>query len=284
MDFTVRGQRCFAATGGQAFSHDKPAVFLIHGAGMDHSVWVFQTRYLAHHGWSVAALDLPGHGRSQGQPLDSIEAIADWLVEAMDALGVPSATLVGHSMGAITALSAAARHADRVGAIACCGVAAKMPVHPDLLAAAEANNQAAIDMVNAWAHGSDAHLGGHPASGLWLIGGGDRLLARARPGVLHADLAACNSYAGGMADAAALQCPALFLLGTRDRMTPAKAGRALAAAAPEATLDVIADCGHMMMTERPEETLQALSRFLEANAGGQAEEAITQDAAGAGRA
>lgn len=282
MDFQVKGERCFAATGGQAFSTDKPAVFLIHGAGMDHSVWVFQTRYLAHHGWSVAALDLPGHGRSQGAPLTSIDAIADWLVEAMDALGVAKAALVGHSMGAIAALSAAARHPARVSAIACCGVAAKMPVHPDLLAAAEANRQEAIDMVNAWAHGSAAHLGGHPASGLWLIGGGDRLLARARPGVLHADLAACNDYQDGLAHAAALACPALFLLAARDRMTPAKAGRALAAAALKAEVDVIADCGHMMMTERPEESLQALARFLAAHAGSPDEE--FHDAAGARRA
>ena len=185
-------------------------------------------------------------------------------------------------MGAIAALSAAARHSARVTAIACCGVAAKMPVHPDLLAAAEGNSQAAIDMINAWAHGSAAHLGGHPASGLWLIGGGDRLLARARPGVLHADLAACNAYQDGMAHAAALACPALFLLGARDRMTPAKAGQSLAATAPEAEVDVIADCGHMMMTERPEESLQALTRFLAANAGSQDEE--LSDAAGAGRA
>lgn len=282
MDFQVRGEGCFAATGGQAFSTEKPAVFLVHGAGMDHSVWVFQTRYLAHHGWSVAALDLPGHGRSQGAPLTSIDAIADWLVEAMDALGVSKTALVGHSMGAIAALSAAARHPARVSAIACCGVAAKMPVHPDLLAAAEGNSQAAIDMINAWAHGSAAHLGGHPASGVWLIGGGDRLLARARPGVLHADLVACNAYQDGLAQAAALACPALFLLGARDRMTPAKAGRALAATAPEAEVDVIADCGHMMMTERPEESLQALARFLAANAGSQDKE--LSDAAGAGRA
>ncbi len=282
MDFQVKGEGCFAATGGQAFSTEKPAVFLVHGAGMDHSVWVFQTRYLAHHGWSVAALDLPGHGRSQGAPLTSIDAIADWLVEVMDALGVAKAALVGHSMGAIAALSAAARHPARVSAIACCGVAAKMPVHPDLLAAAERNSQAAIDMINAWAHGSAAHLGGHPASGVWLIGGGDRLLARARPGVLHADLAACNAYQDGLAHAAALACPALFLLGARDRMTPAKAGQALAATAPEAEVDVIADCGHMMMTERPEESLQALTRFFAANAGSQDKE--LSDAAGAGRA
>ncbi len=282
MDFQVRGERCFAATGGQAFTSDKPAVFLVHGAGMDHSVWVFQTRYLAHHGWSVAALDLPGHGRSQGSPLASIDAIADWLVEAMDSLGVPKAALVGHSMGAIAALSTAARHLSRVSAIACCGVAAKMPVHPDLLAAAEANEQEAIDMINAWAHGSAAHVGGHPASGLWLLGGGDRLLGRAQSGVLHADLAACNAYGNGMAHAAALSCPALFLLGARDRMTPAKAGRALAAAAPQADVDVIDNCGHMMMTERPEESLQALARFLAANAGSQDKELT--DAAGAGRA
>ena len=50
----------------------RPDVVLVHGAGMDRTVWTLQARYLAHHGRNVLALDLPGHGRSGGAPLASI--------------------------------------------------------------------------------------------------------------------------------------------------------------------------------------------------------------------
>lgn len=259
---TVEGRRVFAGTGGRPFDAGLPAVAFLHGAGMDHSVWALQSRYLAHHGRAVLALDLPGHGRSEGPPLGSIEAIADWTAAVLAAAGVERAALVGHSMGAVAALACAARHPERVRALALLGCAAAMPVHPDLLAAAAANDHAAIDMVNAWGHGSSAHLGGHPLAGTWLTGHGNRLLERAAPGVLHADLAACDAWKGGQEAAAAASCPALLLVGTEDRMTPPKAGRALAALLPDCRVELLSGCGHMLMTERPEETLAALKGFL----------------------
>lgn len=99
MDLRVNDTASFAATGGRRFDPSLPAVVFIHGAGMDHSVWALQSRYFAHHGRAVLSLDLPGHGRSQGAPLESIEAIADWLAGLLDAAGVEQAVLVGHSMG-----------------------------------------------------------------------------------------------------------------------------------------------------------------------------------------
>lgn len=258
MELMVDGRRAFAATGGQAFDAARPVVVLVHGAGMDRTVWAAQSRYLAHHGRAVLALDLPGHGRSEGPPLGSIEAIADWLIRLLDAAGVGRTMLIGHSMGAIACLAAAARHAGRVSALGLLGCAAAMPVHPDLLAAAEANDHGAVDMINAWAHGGGAHLGGHPQAGTWLIGGGNRLLERASPGVLAVDLKACAAFGEGPALAAAVTCPTVVVVGEDDRMTPAKAGRKLADLIPGATVVAIADAGHMMMTERPRETLAAL--------------------------
>src|SRR5690349_7556657 len=167
MELNVAGHRVFAATGGRDFDPGQPMVVMIHGAGMDHTVWSLQARYLAHHGRSVLAVDLPGHGRSGGTALASVEELADWVVALLDAVGVSRAALVGHSMGAITALEAASRHPDRVGALALLGVAEKMPVHPDLLAAAAANDYAAIAMVIGWGFGT--LRGGSAAPGMWNI-------------------------------------------------------------------------------------------------------------------
>lgn len=262
MDLSVAGRSVFAATGGRPFDSELPAIIFVHGAGMDHTVWALQTRYFSHHGRSVLAVDLPGHGRSEGDAPESIEAIADWLADLISSAGCETAALAGHSMGAIAALECAARHPQRVRSLALLGVASKMPVHPDLLAAAQADDPRAFDLITDWAHGQAAHLGGHPTPGLWMLGGGTRLLERTRPGVLHRDLAACNAYASGADSAGRIGCPALLVLGSDDMMTPARAGRKLAEAIPEGRAITIPGAGHMMMIERSDDTLDALRDFL----------------------
>lgn len=262
MELSVAGQPVHAATGGRPFDAAQPVVVFLHGAGMDHSVWVLQTRWFAHHGWSVLAVDLPGHGKSGGAALASIGAIADWVPQLLDAAGVAKATLIGHSMGALAALDCAARHPERVAAVALLGIAAKMPVHPDLLAAAERNDPVAYQLICDWGHGPSGHRGGHRAPGLWMLGGAEQLLARSRAGSLSTDLLACNVYAEAEARASALRCPALFVLGALDRMTPAKAGQLLAGKVTGAKTVTLSGAGHMMMIEKPDETLDALKANL----------------------
>ena len=262
MELDVDGQSVFAATGGRPFDPSLPAIIFIHGAGLDHTVWALQTRYFAHHGHAVLAVDLPGHGRSEGAPLETIPALADWTGRLIEAAGLSEAALVGHSMGALVALDCAARHGEAVAAIALLGAAPAMPVHPDLLSAAEANSHLAFDLVTSWGHGPAGHLGGNLAPGLWLMAGGERLLETAKPGVLFTDLRACADYDDGMASAAAVACPALLVLGAEDRMTPARAGRKLAEAISGARVEVIPGCGHMMMAEKPDQTLDALKTLL----------------------
>ncbi|MGF1609873.1 MAG: alpha/beta fold hydrolase [Kiloniellales bacterium] len=262
MNLTVDGKAVHAATGGRDFDAKLPAIVFVHGAGMDHTVWALQARYFAHRGRGVLALDLPGHGQSEGPPLTSIDAIADWLAALIAEAGLKSAALAGHSMGALAALACAARHPKTVRALALLGVAPKMPVHPDLLAAAKADDHRAFDLVTDWGHGAAAHLGHHPAPGLWLLGGAEALLERSPPGVLHNDLAACNAYQEAEAAAAKVKCPTLLVLGADDRMTPAKAGRKLAAMIDGAKVVVIPEAGHMMMSEASDATLDALKTIL----------------------
>jgi pimeloyl-ACP methyl ester carboxylesterase len=229
---------------------------------MDHTVWALQSRYFAHHGRGVLAVDLPGHGRSEGPALDSIGALGEWIGRLLDAAGAERAALAGHSMGALAVLEAGARLGARARALALLGVAPRVPVHPDLLAAAAADDHLAVDLITDWAYGPAGHMGGNPAPGLWLLWSGERLLERVAPGVLHADLAACNAYADASESAAKIACPCALVLGADDRMTPARAGRKLAEAIPGAALTVIPGCGHMMMTEKPDETLDALRAVL----------------------
>ncbi|TGN84296.1 alpha/beta hydrolase [Bradyrhizobium yuanmingense] len=258
MKLSVNGTDVFVATGGRDFDMSLPAVVFIHGAGFDHSTWALHTRWFAHHGFAVLAPDLPGHGRSTGPSLGSIAEMADWTAALLHAAGAAKAHLIGHSMGSLISLETAARHPDKVSALSLIGTAATMTVGPDLLKAAEANSQDANDMVSIWGLGFNAELGGSLAPGLWMHGGAQAVLRACEPGVLFRDLSACNSYTNALAAAATVKVPTTLILGERDMMTPAKAGKALAAAIPHAKTIVVPGAGHMIMAERPDELLAAL--------------------------
>jgi pimeloyl-ACP methyl ester carboxylesterase len=231
---------------------------LLHGAGFDHTTWALHSRWFAHHGYGVLAPDLPAHGRSGGAPLTSIADMADWTAALIAAADAQKARLVGHSMGSLIALETAARHPDKVAALDLIGTAAAMTVGPDLLKAAEANSRDAVDMMSIWGLGFPAGLGGSLAPGLWMLTGAQRVLENNRPGVLFADLSACNAYQNALAAAAKVAVPTTLILGERDMMTPSKAGKALAAAIPNARTIILSGAGHMMMNERPDELLAAL--------------------------
>jgi pimeloyl-ACP methyl ester carboxylesterase len=258
MQLSVNGIDAFVATGGRPFDPPLPTVVMLHGAGFDHSTWALHSRWFAHHGYSVLAPDLPGHGRSAGKPLPTIAAMSDWTAALLDAAGASRAKLIGHSMGSLIALETAVRHPAKVSGLSLIGTAATMTVGPDLLKAAEANDPSAIDMVSIWGLGFRAELGGSLAPGLWMHQGAQRVLQQTRPGVLFNDLTACHAYQNALAAAAQIKVPTTFILGERDLMTPAKAGMTLAAAMADARTVVLRGAGHMMMVEQPDEFLAAL--------------------------
>ena len=261
MDLEIAGSRVFAATGGRPFDGKSRALVFLHGAGMDRTVWSFQARRFAHRGRAVLALDFPGHGRSAGAPLRAIGDMAAWVVDVLAALKVQESVLVGHSMGSLVALEAASRLGARVQGLALIGTAARMTVHPDLLAAARVGDMKAVDMIVAWGFGERGSLGGNPAPGLWMRGGGRRLLERALEGALGADLAACDAYQGVAGAAAGIRCPAVVIWGETDRMTPPREARTLAAAIPKAETVAIPGCGHMVMIEDPAVVSAAIARI-----------------------
>jgi pimeloyl-ACP methyl ester carboxylesterase len=261
MQFIVQGYPAYAYTGARAFDPALPAIVFVHGAALDHSVWQWQSRYFAHHGHAVLAVDLPGHGRSPGALRTTIEALADWIAALIDAAGLQRASVVGHSMGSLVALDTALRHGDRVARLALIGASIPMPVGEAFLAAARDNSPAGIEMETVWGHARQSLLIGSHVPGISLLGASRQLNARAKPGVQYADLAACNAYRPAAEAVRALRMPTLLVAGKRDQMAQFKAGQALAREIPGAEF-VALDAGHSMMSEAPRETLDALRSFL----------------------
>lgn len=268
MELTVRSTPAYAYTAGRPLDPPQPAVVLIHGAGHDHSVWTFQARRLARLGFAVVAPDLPGHGRSAGPLLTSIDAMTDWVIDLVRAAGIDRTALVGHSMGSLVALQAAARHPARVSRLVLVGSVAPMPVAEPLLAAARNEPSAAEAMINRWSYTHRSQLGASAIPGFSPTMMNLRLMERQANGALANDLGACNAHHDGLDAAGKVQCPTLLVSGERDQMTPRRAAvplnDALHGAPGGVELVVIPDAGHAMMVEAPAAVGDVIGHFLAA--------------------
>lgn len=270
MYLTVANAPTYCYTGGKPFDATQPTVIFIHGVVSDHSVWVLQSRYLAHHGFNVLAVDLPGHGRSAGEAPASVEAAAEWVAALLDAACVQQAALVGHSWGSLIALQAASQLKERVTHLVLVGTAYPMQVSETLLNEALHDPQQALRRINVFSRSTLAPPPSTLGPGTWVFGASlalGRRIQAGNPGVnlLHRGFMACNQYAHGEAALHALTCPVLVVLGAKDQMTPPRAAHSLIAAAHAAgkALQVVnLPVGHHQMTEAPEATLVAIRDFL----------------------
>jgi len=265
MDFTVDGSKVYAYTAAHDPDPGKPTILFVHGAGLDHSWWGLQSRYFGYHGWNVLACDLPGHGRSAGRPIATVEAMADWTIRLLDAAGRSKAAFIGHSMGSLVALECAGRHPGRIERIALLGTAFPMNVSDGFLAAARDGDQSAYDMETIWGHAPRVPFQSNPNPGMWMYGDTLSRLARLAPGVLHTDLKACKDYAGGLASAAKIACPSLVIAGGQDMMTPPKSAASLVQALTGVKYVTMRPSGHSLMAEAPDATLDALIEFMGAH-------------------
>jgi pimeloyl-ACP methyl ester carboxylesterase len=270
MKLTVDGREAYAYTGGKAFDPALPCVVFIHGAGLDHSAFMLLARWFAHHGHGVLAVDLPGHMRSAGPLLADVPAYARWVLALLDAAGVRApaqASFVGHSMGSLIALEAAALAPERAHRLVLIGTAFPMKVSEALLATARDKPLAAMAMVNAWSISTTATKPGFPGPGSWLHGAALATMRRVQAAgerrgdnvFLHG-FDVCNRYQGGFEAAARVRCPTTLILGKADIMTAPRAARELAAALRARVVTV--GSGHHQMAETPDATLAALREAL----------------------
>lgn len=262
MKLQLNGEAVYCYTNNREIDPQKESIVFLHGAGMDHSVWTLVARHFARHGRNVLAVDLPGHGRSEGEASNTIEALSDWVVELLDLLAIPQAAVVGHSLGSLVALDCAARYPARVRVLVMVAGTAPMPVSEAILEASANDDHAAFDMLTQWGFSKKHQYGGNGNPGIWMVGNTLRLFERSRPGVLHADMSACNSYQAGLERAATVSCGVLMVLGADDRLTPVRGTSPLQAALLSLDLRILEGSGHTLMVEAPNELLGALREVL----------------------
>ena len=278
---SIQGRAAYAYTGGKRFDAALPCVVFVHGALHDHSVWTLLARHFAHHGHGVLAVDLPGHGRSEGPALDDVGALGDWLNDLIDAAGfaaqgtgsagsaVGAVSLVGHSMGSLIALEAAARRPARVARLVMVGTAWPMKVSDALLSTARERPRAAMAMINAFSHSTTGGKPSYPGPGAWMHGGNLALMERMQDGysghgnLFEHDFLVCDRYQGAPEAAATVTAAGIrteMILGAKDAMTPPKAAKQLAGMLGARVQTLPA--GHSLMTEAPEGMLNALKAAL----------------------
>lgn len=262
MHADVKGKRVFATTGGKPFDNSKPVVIFLHGSGLDHTFWNLHSRFFAFRNYSVLALDAPGHTKSEGPPLTSIEALADWLNDVVEALDIDNLSLVAHSQGCLVALEFASRYPERLNSVSLIASGVATPVNEALIKAAEEDPEAAIAMMLGWGFGAAGHLHQGPIPGNSMVAGGRKVMRGNVPAALATDLRACNAYRNGKQAAAAIKAPVQVIIAGKDRMAPAKATAELVEhlVAPEVT--VILDSGHMVPQEVPNQCRLLLRDFV----------------------
>ena len=261
MEVTVSGRRAFAHVGGVTFRPGGTVVLLMHGAGNDHTIWRYVTRRLAARGWPVIAPDLPGHGKSDGPPLTSIDDMARWCLALADAVGAADLVLVGHSMGSLVAMEAATQAPARVVGVALFAPAERMDVHEGLQSAADDLDRRAADLIVGWTHSGRSRFGHHDAPGMWMAGVNRRLLEH-NSASLSTDLRATSAWDGAAAFAAT-QIPTLVVVSERDRMVPARYGRQLRATLADVRLVEVSAGSHASLYDHPDEVVPPLIAWLE---------------------
>ena len=263
MKLNIDSANYYAYSASHEPQDDKETIIFIHGTAMDHTVWALQSRYFAYHGFNIYAIDLPGHGLSEGEPMDRIEDYSAWVVDIMSHCKGHQFHLVGHSMGALIALQAAAQYGAQqppLISLSLVGFSYPMAVTPMLLDAARDNPSAAYAMMTQWSHTSP--IGGEPNPGFWSPGGQMSMMENSRDGAVFTDLTACNNYQGGPDAFSKVHCPILFLSGVQDKMAPCALAKAEAEKNDNADIVMIPNCGHSIMSESPDSVRDALNAFI----------------------
>ena len=256
MILEVENKKVFASNAGQSFDKKKETIILLHGSGQSHVVWSLTDQFLSDIGYNVYALDLPGHGNSDGESLKSIEEMSSWLDKVIKKIGIEKLSIIGHSQGCLVALDYSNKFSNKVKKLIFIAGSYEIPVNQSLISLAESGNMESLNLMMKWGYGySKQFIGGNP---LQKILNSSREVRE----VLAVDLKACNNYKNGLAATKKINCPSLFVFGELDKMIKINKGKEFSSIVPGSKTHIIKECGHMIILENPFEMREKVAEFL----------------------
>ena len=256
MKITIQNKSVYASDAGQGIENSKDTIVFLHGSGLSHIVWSLSEQFFSNKKFNVLSIDLPGHGNSEGPCLDSIEKIADWLEKVFAELNLNNIVLVGHSQGCLEALEYSFKYKSRLKKIVFVGGSYRMPVHKDLIDLALDGDSDAVKLMMKWGYeGSKKFIGGNPV---------EKIINSSREvkDILAVDLKACNDYLNGKEASSKIECPTFLIFGSLDKMVPAENGKKFADLIKTSKIEILNECGHMIMFEKAFEMREKVFEFL----------------------
>tara|TARA_B100002051_G_C16688423_1_gene613992 strand:+ start:393 stop:1169 length:777 start_codon:yes stop_codon:yes gene_type:complete len=254
--FEVENKKVFSSDVGESFDKKKDTIILIHGSGQSHVVWSLTDQFLSQQGYNVFAIDLPGHGNSEGECLKSIEELAEWLEKFINIVGIEKLSILGHSQGCLVALEFTNKYPEKIKNLIFVAGSYKIPVNKSLIDLAKSGDMESLNLMMKWGYGySKQFIGGNPLQ---------KILNSAREvrEVLAVDLVACNNYINGINAIKKIKCPTLFLFGELDKMIKLETGKKFASLVSGSLTYIIKDCGHMIILENAFEMREKVLEFL----------------------
>ena len=249
----------FVSTGGMDIDKNKPTVLLMHGSGLSHIVWSLHEQFYASHGFNVLAVDLPGHGNSEGPALKTIQEISDWIKLLMLKINIHKIIIIGHSQGSLVGIDFGSRYPELISKLVLVAGSYRMSVNNDLIELAEAGDEKAVLLMMKWGYeGSKAFIGGNPVK---KIINSSREIRE----ILAVDLNACNNYKDGKESLEKINCPTLCIFGDSDKMVPLEIGDKMAKMIKNSEKKIISNCGHMIIFEKAFEMRKLVKEFLVKN-------------------
>jgi pimeloyl-ACP methyl ester carboxylesterase len=230
-----------------------PSIIFVHGAAGSRKSWYLLLHDLQKRGLHGIALELPGHGASPGPGSRSIEDYAVTVNSFIEAGGLVSPVIAGHSMGGGVALTCGLSNQERLGGLILIGTGARLRVSENILDGILSDFSPTVTSIA----GALFSPGALPA----LMEEGRRQLLECPAEIMHGDFSACDEYSV-MDNLAGIELPALVLCGTNDLLTPPKYSQFLYENMPAASLEMIEDAGHMVMLEQPGRVGESIHRFV----------------------
>ena len=256
MIFEVGNKKVFSSDVAQTVDKNKHTIILIHGSGQSHIVWSLTDQYLVDQGYNVFALDLPGHGNSEGPSLKSIEDMAVWLNDVIKALGIKDLTLLGHSQGCLISLEYVNKFPENIKNLIFVAGSYQIPVNKSLIDLANSGDFESLNLMMKWGYGySKQFIGGNP---LQKILNSSREIRE----VLAIDLIACNNYKNGINCVKKIKLPTFFVFGELDKMIKLDKGKEFSGLIPGSKTHIIKECGHMIILENAFEMREKIVEFL----------------------